>query len=132
MGQKILVAEPYDILRTGLRVIFVEDMRVSDVYEVATREELEAQLSSNLVDLVVVHQSLVSDITLLPPGKFIIVTTDPDPETFIEAYRHSARAYLSEKVSACVLRLALFYDQDSFVIDPHITPMLMEHFLDWN
>ncbi len=68
MAQKVLIAEPRDLIRTGVRTIFEKDNRVSDIYEATSSEDLQQNLSRSL-DLIVIHQSLVSNITSLPLGE---------------------------------------------------------------
>ena len=119
---QILIAEPRDILRVGLRNIFVEDPRVSEVYEAATTEQLQQYINSSLLDLVVVHQVLITDLTLLPPGKVVMLVTEPDIRTFINACEHKVRGYLSDQVSMEVLRMMLSPAQESCLLDPMLTP----------
>ncbi len=129
MGQNILIAETREILRIGLRTIFVEDTRVSNVHEAATDESLKTQLlySGCELDLVVINQSLVTDVSILPKGNFVILTNEPDLTILKAAYEHGARGYLSENTSAELLRMILHPTEGSFLIEPKLAPWIMEY-----
>ncbi len=126
MGQQILIAEPCNILRIGLRVIFTENTCVSEVHEAATDEALKVHLRSSPIDLVVINQVLVMDIALLPRGNFVILTNEPDLTFLQAAYQQGARGYLSISVSVDLLRTMLHPVNGSFLLDPTLTPWLME------
>lgn len=126
MQHKVLIAEPCEILRIGLRTVFSGDSRVSHVYEAATKESLKAQLRSCDVDLAVVNQSFITDVTILPRGKFVILTSQPDMTILKAAYNHGVRGYLSENVPAELLRMTLSPSEDSFLIEPVLTPWIMK------
>src|SRR5947209_8515951 len=93
-GLNVLIAEPHDILRMGLRVIFAEDERVAHIYEAATSQNLQTYVQNRSVDLLIVNQSLVTDITSLPRGRFVIIAEEIDMSMFQIAYKHGARGYL--------------------------------------
>lgn len=96
MGKKILIVEPRNLVRKGLHAIFEEDDRVSNVYEATTLEELKKQLLACLPDLLVIHQSLVTDIKQLPRDKFVLLIDEVDINMLLAAYKHQARGCLSE------------------------------------
>lgn len=127
MGQHVVIAEPDDILRLGLRTIFDEDPRVSDIDDVINYEDLHTQLDSSLVDLAVINQVLVTDLAVLPQGKFVIVTTHPDMQFLQEAYQQGGRGYLSARVSAELLRTTLRPTEGAFLLDPTFTSWLMPY-----
>lgn len=129
MGQNILIAEPYELLRIGLRTIFAEDQRVSHLHEVATSKELHLYLRNHEVDLVVVNQSLITEVGSLPTNRFVILTSKLDITILQEAYRHKGRGYLSENVSAGLLHAVLDCTENAFLIDPALTPWIMESLL---
>jgi len=127
-GQNILLAEPHELLRIGLRAIFAEDQRVAHIHETTTSQGLETQLRRNSVDLVVVNQSLINDIKSLPEGNFIILAPELDFNTLKAAYKHKCRGYLSENVSAKLLRSMLDYGKGDFLIEPNFAPLVMDRF----
>lgn len=126
MGQSVLIAEPCELLRIGLRTIFVEDARVSHIHEATTNESLNKQLRSCLLDLVVINQTLADDVMSLPRGNFVILAAELDMAILKAAYKHGARGYLSENVSAELLRTVLDPSENSFLIEPVLTPWVME------
>lgn len=128
MGQNILLAESCELLRIGLRTIFAEDKRVSNIHEATTNKGLEAQIRNHVVDLVVVNQSLVTNVTSLPKGKFVILTSKLDVTLLKAAYEHKCRGYLSENVSAELLRTVLDPNKDAFLIEPSFTSYVMDGF----
>lgn len=123
----ILIAEDCELLRVGLRTIFSELSNVANVYEASSNADLRYQVRSNSLDLVIANQSLVTDITHLPRGKFVILTARPALDVLKAVYTHGGRGYLSEKVSAEFLRSALYIDENSFLLEPALTPWMMDY-----
>lgn len=126
MEQRVLITTPQEPLRLGLKTIFLEDSRVSAVYETTNEEDTYELLTAEDIDLLVINQSLISEIRHLPEGKFVILTAQPDLPLMREAYRHGARGYLSESASADLLRSMLNPVKGSFLIEPTLTPWVME------
>jgi DNA-binding NarL/FixJ family response regulator len=126
MGQNILIAESCELLRIGLRTIFAEDQRVSNIHEATTNKGMEFYLRSHGVDLVVVNQSLITDVLHLPVGNFVILTSKLDMSILKAAYQHKGRGYLSEQVSAELLRTVLDRHENAFLIEPSLTPWVMD------
>lgn len=126
MGLKVLVAEPHDALRIGLLAIFKKDERVSQTDEVTNEEDLYAHLSQHLIDLLVIDQSLVSDITLLPRHKFVILAEKPRIELLKATFRYNGRGYLSTNASAELLHTMLSPAENSFLIEPALVPWILE------
>jgi DNA-binding NarL/FixJ family response regulator len=58
----VLIAVPHETVRTGVCVAFAEEPGVV-LHEVTTVEALQQELKEQIFDLVVVRQSLVTDIT---------------------------------------------------------------------
>jgi DNA-binding NarL/FixJ family response regulator len=129
MGQNILIAESCELLRIGLRTIFAEDQRVSNIHEAATSNGLELHLRNHEVDLVVVNQSLITDVTRLPRGNFVILTSKLDMNILKAAYKHKGRGYLSEQVSAELLRTVLDKHENAFLVEPGLMPWVMDGLL---
>src|SRR5690242_9814904 len=126
MGKKVLIAEPLELLRIGLRTIFLGDPRVSNVCEVMTYEALKERLFSCELDLIVVKQSLIEDISLLPKENVVILAAQPDIKMLQAACKHGARAYLLDTVSAELLRTTLQAPRGSFLIEPTLAPRIIE------
>lgn len=129
MGQNVLIAESCELLRIGLRTIFAEDQRVSNIHEATTSKGLEMHLRSHGADLVVVNQSLITDVERLPMGCFVILTSKLDMAMLKAAYKHKGRGYLSEHVSAELLRTVLDCSENAFLIEPGLTPWVMDGLL---
>ncbi|HYU74972.1 MAG TPA: response regulator transcription factor [Ktedonobacteraceae bacterium] len=126
MGQNVLIAESRELLRAGLQSVFASDPLVACVYEAATSEELRKHLVTYTPDLIVVHQSLITDILLLPRGHFVIMATEPDKNMLLAAFAYGARGYLLENTTAVLFHLALRLTRDMFLLDPRITPWLFQ------
>lgn len=123
----IMIAEPREALRKGLCAIFAQGSGGAQVTEVATSEELKEQLEHQAFDLVVVHQVLVTDLTILPRGNFIILATEPDVDMLFAARLHGARAYLLDTVSAALLRQTLQLARGTFLTDPAVSAWIAEY-----
>jgi len=128
MGRNVLIAESSEILRAGLQAVLMDDKDVIQLYEAATNEELYTQLRSKSFDMVVVNQSLITDISMLPRGRFVILTAVLDRVVFQRAYRHGARGYLLESISADLLRTTLCLEEECFLIDPALAASILDSF----
>lgn len=126
MGQNILIAEPCELLRIGLRTIFAEDQRVSNIHEVTTKKGLELYLHSYGMDLAVVNQSLITETAPLPMGNFVILTSKLDMSVLKAVYKQKGRGYLTEQVSAELLRTVLDQHENAFLIEPSLMPWIMD------
>lgn len=126
MGKDILIAEARAIFRTGLRMIFADDPLVNTIDEVSTIEEVKKYLTSNTPDLIVVHQSLATDLTALARSNFIILATEPDKNILVDVYSCGACGYLLENASPYLFLLALHMTETMFLLDPAITPWLLK------
>jgi DNA-binding NarL/FixJ family response regulator len=131
MTQTVLIADPRDVIRTGVKTIFENDNRVSDVYEAHSCEGAQEYLSDT-PDLVIIHQSLVSNITSLPSGKFVLLIDNPDIKMLFIAFQHHARGYLSENVSSDLLLATLNPKNNSFLLDPAFFPWITDFILNEN
>src|SRR2546429_5898292 len=65
MTLDVLLAEPSQLLRVGLCTIFAEDNRIKNIYEAATSEALEICLTEHQIDLIIINQLLIKEVTLL-------------------------------------------------------------------
>lgn len=129
MKLRVLVAASSDILRSGLCTLLTEDKRIGQVYEAATKEEVQAQLHSLSPDFIVLDQALIIDMTSLPRGHFVILAAKFDLEILQKAYKYGARGYLLENTSAELLRATLFLQNGAFLIEPTIASYTMDYFL---
>jgi len=125
MGYHIVIAEPRDIARCGLKSIFVEDPLVASIREVTTCSELQHELKTYIPDLVIIHQSLCMNLVLLPKHRFVILATQPDERELFEAYTKGARGYLLESSSVDLIRMTLRLAEKMFLLDPALTPWLL-------
>lgn len=128
MARSILIAEPCDLLRIGLRTIFTGDSRISSIHEVTTYKGLEVQVLRHEVDLILANQTLISDIALLPAGKFVILAPTLNASMLKACYKHKGCGYLSVNASAELLRTLLDQNEDAFLIEPNLAPYVMDHF----
>jgi DNA-binding NarL/FixJ family response regulator len=121
----VLVAVASDLLRRGLRAVFEAHPFISHVIEATTSAELLACLETHLPDRIVIHQSLIEDISTLPKGRFIILADQPDKHMLLAALYHHARAYLLESTSIDQL-MSLLLSAGKCSIDPALTTWLLE------
>ena len=125
MKRTIVIAEPREMFRLGIRALFQQESGVSTIYDASTLQELMKPLQSSEAKLVIIAQTLVTDFTLLPRGNFAILTAQPDVEFAHSAQQYGACAYLFEGVSSEVLRMVLYLNEGAFLLDPDLTPTLM-------
>lgn len=116
--QKVLIAEPNEILRCGLRSLLIADERISSVQEATSFEEFQVKVWCCPPDLTIIDQSLLKERAVLAKGNFVILATEPDISVIKSAYKNGVRAYLSKNSSAELLRIALGCERGSFLIDP--------------
>lgn|SRR5438046_1026453 len=128
MEREVLIAEPSDSLRAGLQAVLMNDKYGVRIYEAVTKEELHAQLHSKSLDMIVVNQSFITDMSILPRGRFVILTVALDIDIFQAAYRHGARGYLLENTSAELLHTALCLEERNFLIDPALVTSILDYF----
>jgi DNA-binding NarL/FixJ family response regulator len=126
MGKKVLVAESREVFRTGLCTVFRKNTSVAEVSEAATHEELKKHLSRLDVDLVVVSQTLLTDMKVLPQGRFVLLIDQPDIDVLMHAYERQARGYFSFNVAADLLTATLTSTRGTFLIDPGLFPWMLD------
>ena len=129
MELKLLIVASSDIVRAGLRTVLTEDKHVVQVYEAATKEEFQTQLHSKSPDFIVLDQALITDMTSLPRGHFVILAAKLDIDILQTAYKYGARGYLLENTSAELLRATLYLQNGAFLIEPTIASYTMDYFL---
>lgn len=111
----------------ALRAIFVESPHVTQVYEAATSIDLKKHLATGKLDLIVAHQSLIEDITVLPQGHFIVLGAKPDKDILFSARSYGGPGYLSENAVAELLQLALSLREGDFLPDPTFASWLLDY-----
>jgi len=127
-GEKhVLIVESHETYRKGLQAVFAEELDIARVHEVATSKELKSQLESQTFDLIVISQELITDITILPAGDFVVLAPVPDLTHFIAACTHGARAYLLKDASSSLLLQTLYLAQGAFLTDPAVSAWIMEY-----
>lgn len=127
MEVHILIAAHRAILRAGLRSIFSSDQRVAEIHEVANTEELIKYLETHTPDLVIIHQTLITNLNILPRDHFVIITSKPDKSMFLAALEHGGRGYLLEDASAEALLMSSILSAETFIFDRVLTTWIIEH-----
>jgi DNA-binding NarL/FixJ family response regulator len=129
MKLRILIAEPQDILRAGLRTILFEDERIEHIDEAATKEDLQLCLRYDSFDLMIINQLFISEEVSLPSGRFVVLAPELDMTMFRAMYKQKARGYFLENVSAELLRATLSLSEEAFLIEPTLTSPIIDHLL---
>jgi DNA-binding NarL/FixJ family response regulator len=75
---------------------------------------------------VIVHQSLITDILLLPKNHFAILASNPDKEIFLTARNHGIIAYLSENPPQELLQEMRQLAAGDCLIDPAFTNWMLQ------
>ncbi len=128
-GEKhVLIVESHETYRKGLQAVFAEELNIAQVHEAATSKELKSQLEFQTFDLIVISQELITDITILPAGDFVVLAGVPDLTHFFAACTHGARAYLLKDASSSLLLQTLYLAQGAFLTDPAVAAWLVEYF----
>lgn len=127
MSIKVLVAESDDRLRSGLCVLVAENPNVTQVYEATNEANLTRQLLSLYIDLLVINQHLITNITAFSLRDFIVLAAQPDIMALKKAYLHRARGYLSIRTSPKMLQSLLESEKQEFTLDPVFIPWAMEY-----
>lgn len=126
MSMKVLIAEPNDILRTGLNALIAKEPDIACVYEATNEATLVNQLLSFHVDLTVINQRLMTNVVAFPRGHFIVLAAEPDMAILKKAYLLGARGYLSLQTSTALLH-SLLQPAQPFMFDPLFIPWAMEY-----
>lgn len=127
MELHVLIADPRDILRVGLRTILATDKHIECLYEAANQEELQTYLRTKSLDLIFVNQALISNMAIFPRGRFVVLTSVLDYAVFQEAYKHGARGYLLENTPMDLLCTVLNLPKGTFLIEPALAINILEH-----
>lgn len=121
----IIIVEPCEILRMGIKCTFAQDKRVSNIHESTTIQDMKRQITNHDPTLTIINQSLVTNVGDLPKGNFVVLATTLHMETLKAAYKNGARGYLSENVTAELLHAVLNVPEGSFLIEPTMTPKII-------
>ncbi len=131
MELHLLIAEPHEAQRDHLCAIYSASPLVTHIDEATNREELCYKLENVHPDFVVVNQSLITNIALLPLDSFIftIITAEPDIDMLIAAYRYGVRSYCLENPlpPAAFLTGLLESEEQQIVLGPRITSWVLEY-----
>ncbi len=107
MELHLLIAVPDEALRELLQTIYSASPLVTSIDVATTSEELRYKLEHTPPDFVVVHQSLITDISLLPRGHFVILATELDETMLLAAYHHGGGYFLDSPLPTAMLLAAL-------------------------
>ena len=127
----IIVAEKRTLVRDALCILLRSVPIVAAIYEATTHEEVENYLTSHTVDLLLIHQSLVADIALLPRNHFVIIADEVDTHMLLAASKHNACGYLlrenaSEALLKVILRLVEKEGVKALLLDTGVLPALLD------
>jgi DNA-binding NarL/FixJ family response regulator len=126
MGLKVLVADPREFTRVGLRTVLENDEKISNIYEAESYEELKKIMLSFSPDLCIIHQALVRDIHYFSANKLILLISEPDIDVFLTAYHMKARGILSENAAVDLLKLSINSSNDVTFLDPVFFSWIMD------
>lgn len=121
MGLRLLIAEPRAVYRKGLYTIFSHDSFIECIHEATTAAEFKTKLRSSLIDFVIVNQTFITDMGLLPKDHFVIITDKPDRAIFDAAISYGLRGYLLESSLKALIRLVLYLPPGQCLLDPALT-----------
>lgn len=121
MGLRLLIAEPRAVYRKGLYTIFSHDSSVQSIHEATTVAEFQTKLCPRLIDFVIVNQTFITDMSLLPKDHFVIITDKPDRAIFDAAISYGLRGYLLESSLETLIRLVLYLPPGQCLLDPALT-----------
>lgn len=85
MPLRMIIAHPSAMYRKGLSTFFSGEANMLSIDEVSTSEERERKLNVDLVDVLIVEQSLIRDMPLVLEGDFILITKEPYKTRLLEA-----------------------------------------------
>lgn len=124
MVSRLIIAAPSDLYREAVSRFFTKDATMVSISEAKTWDELKRKLRTDSIDVVIAHQSLVTNISQLPRGDFILVTKEPDKECFLAAITYGARGYLLETAAGDLIAKAISVLPGRCLLDPALTPWI--------
>ncbi|GCE14520.1 LuxR C-terminal-related transcriptional regulator [Tengunoibacter tsumagoiensis] len=129
MGLLLLIIEPNDIVRAGLRSIFENDPSVSAVYEASMLRD-SVEKDAHTVNLIIINQSVMTERLSIYREKCVVIANNPNLADLKTAYDTGALGYLTPHASRDLLRSSLHISKQSFLIEPTLTPLLMRCIFD--
>lgn len=130
MGMHILLADSREYFRRRLRDLFSSISIVKYIYETSTIKGLKNYLDYCTIDLLIIHQSLITDIGILPRGHFIIIAQELNRDLLKITREQGACGYLLEDPSVESLRVILDIAQkegkQGFFLDPNLASDLLD------
>lgn len=124
----LLIAAYRPMFRKGLYSIFAGEPEIDSIVEAATSEELYRKLQDNSINFVVAHQSLITNIFLLPQNQFVLLAAKPDREIFLAALKHGVRNYLLDDAPEDLLKKTLHTEPRECIFDLALTPWITSLF----
>lgn len=129
MGLHIVIAEERNTVRVSLCTLLSGVPVIDTIYEAKTCNEVEKQLATYSIDLILIQQSLIADITLLPQGRFVVLAEELDAQMLLAASQYNACGYVlsenaSEALLKIVLRLAEKEGIKAMLLDSTLIPLL--------
>jgi DNA-binding NarL/FixJ family response regulator len=130
MKKQLLIADPRAAFRHELRAMFTrppEEEELEELHEAATNQELLDQLVTHTFDFIIVNQSLVTDITILPCDNCMILAPQLDMLMLVAARTQGARAYLQENASVSLIRQVAELPPGIFLTDPVVSAQVADY-----
>ena len=126
MGQRILLADPRYVFRTGLRKIFSHEVPDVFIEEAITSASFQESIFTQTYDLIVVNQIFLTEISHIVEGNMVVLAEQPDKEIFLAVREHHARAYLNDDPSEHLLQQVLHLKVGEFLIEPAFSYWIIE------
>jgi DNA-binding NarL/FixJ family response regulator len=125
--KQVLIVESREAFRKGLCAIFAEEPGGVEIVAATTGEEFANLIERRRFDLIVIHQSFLTENSRLPQGNVVILATDLDLGMLSLARRYRARAYLQENAPGFLLRQLLHFPPGTFLNDSTVSTLISEH-----
>jgi len=123
--KQVLIVESREAFRKGLCAIFAKEPGGAEVVAATTGEEFANLIERRRFDLIVIHQSFLTENSRLPQGNVVILATDLGMLSL--ARRCRARAYLQENAPGFLLRQLLHFPPGTFLNDSAVSTLISEH-----
>lgn len=117
MKKDVLIADPREAFRQELQAMFTSHSKDTQVHEAVTCQELLEHLKTRTFDFIIVNQTVISDITILPRGKYLILAPQPDMMMLHTAHTQGACAYFHENAPISLVRQIAELPQGIFLTD---------------
>ena len=122
----VIIIDAREVVRKGLRTIFTGYPVKIDVQEALEDSILNGTCELCEPDLILIHQSCITDLRHLPLHKCVIMSDNPDMLLLYFARLHQARGYCSEHVTASDLCDMLRHSH--FGLDSYLASQLGRNF----